>query len=88
MSRCEKLVAKARKSPKNITFSELRSLAECIGFQFARSKGSHFIYKLPGAQRVISIQEGKNGKAKPYQVKQLLREIDQLDDGTVDDGSY
>jgi len=37
-----------------------------------RVKGSHFIYKLKDPFYLISIQNMKDGKAKPYQVRQLL----------------
>ncbi|WP_155815885.1 type II toxin-antitoxin system HicA family toxin [Rhodothermus marinus] len=48
-------------------------LIECFGFEFAREKGSHRIYKT----RLINLQPGKNGKAKPYQVKQVLKIIEE-----------
>jgi len=37
-----------------------------------RVKGSHFIYRLEAPFFLISIQKTKDGKAKPYQVRQLL----------------
>lgn len=88
MARCEKLLEKARQSPTNVTFRELRYLVECFGFQLSRSKGSHFIYKAPDRPGVVTIQEGKDGKAKSYQVKQVLELIEQLEDRTGDHGSY
>jgi len=39
---------------------------------FDRTKGSHFIYLLDDPFFLISIQRMKDGKAKPYQVRQLL----------------
>ncbi|MDQ4079023.1 MAG: type II toxin-antitoxin system HicA family toxin [Chloroflexota bacterium] len=45
MSRCEKLLAKARNNPQGLRFRELERLAECYGFTFSRSKGSHRTYK-------------------------------------------
>lgn len=79
MGRCEKLLEKARESPGNLRFSELRRLAECYGFEFDRSRGSHFIYKRPGYPRLMSFQEGRGGEAKKYQVKQLLAALEDLD---------
>jgi hypothetical protein len=88
MPKCEKLLERARNSPENITFHELRQLAECFGFTRSRTKGSHHIYKLPGYPEIVNIQEGRNGKAKPYQVKQVVDHIDRLQDRTGDHGSH
>lgn len=38
-----------------------------------RIKGSHYIFSKNGIEEIVNIQE-VNGKAKPYQVKQI-REI-------------
>jgi hypothetical protein len=38
-----------------------------------RIKGSHYIFSKDGIEEIVNIQE-VNGKAKPYQVKQI-REI-------------
>lgn len=74
---CLKLLKKARQKPGNFDFKELCRLVECFGFEFAREKGSHRIYKSPGEPRLINLQPGKNGKAKPYQVKQVLKIIEE-----------
>lgn len=76
MGRCEKLLQAARQRPQNLKFKELCLLAECHGFVYRGTEGSHHVYKRPGS-RPLSFQEGQNGKAKLYQVKQLLAIIDQ-----------
>ncbi|WP_431978559.1 type II toxin-antitoxin system HicA family toxin [Rhodothermus marinus] len=43
---CLKLLKKARQKPGNFDFKELCRLVECFGFEFAREKGSHRIYRL------------------------------------------
>jgi hypothetical protein len=58
-------------------FSELCQLAECYGFQFARGRGSHRLYKKPGRRELMNFQDD-GGKAKEYQVKQLLAVIEEL----------
>ncbi len=58
-------------------FSEICQLAECYGFELARQKGSHRIYKKPGRRELMNFQEDA-GKAKEYQVKQLLAAIEEL----------
>lgn len=76
MPRREDLLAKARANPKGLRFSELLSLAESLGWQFNRGKGSHRIYIKEGSRSPMTFQEGPNGKAMPYQVRQLLDSIE------------
>jgi len=58
-------------------FSEVCQLAECYGFEFARQKGSHRMYKKPGRTGLMNFQDDR-GKAKEYQVKQLLAVIEEI----------
>ncbi len=76
MPTCEQLLELARSNPRGVRFVELCSLAECHGWQLARQSGSHHIYKRKGQMRLMDFQPGANGMAKPYQVRQLLRDID------------
>ena len=75
MSKYEKLLQKAVEASGNLRFADLCSLAELAGFVFDRSAGSHRIYKHPSGF-MMNFQD-VNGKAKPYQVKQLLDFIKQ-----------
>jgi hypothetical protein len=75
MGRCDKLLQRARTSPANLRFEELCQLAECHEFVLARQKGSHCLYKRPGEPRVMNFQDD-HGKAKEYQVRQLLSVIE------------
>jgi hypothetical protein len=77
--KCHKLYEKAKKNPKDLRFNELAFLCECIGMECDRTKGSHFIYKLDNPFFLISVQKMKDGKAKPYQVRQLLNFIEDND---------
>ncbi len=77
MSRCEKLLRKAQQTPGGLRYEEVCYLAECFGFVFDRQKGSHRIYKRNGFPRVMNFQND-NGKAKLYQVPQLLAAIEGL----------
>jgi hypothetical protein len=78
MSRCLKLLEAAKASPNNFRFDDLCALAECYGWVYRRQRGSHVIYEntaLPvESGRVMNFQD-KQGKAKPYQVKELLAAI-------------
>ena len=77
MSKIEKLLQKARNSPQNLRFEELRKLCVHFGMELAKSEGSHFIYSRKDDPKfIISIQEDKGGKAKTYQVKQLLDNVE------------
>lgn len=67
-----------RRSPKNVRFAELLKLCE-EHFGAARQSGSsHAVFKTPwpGDPRV-NIQNDK-GRAKAYQVRQVLLAIDKL----------
>ncbi|MCL2527353.1 MAG: type II toxin-antitoxin system HicA family toxin [Defluviitaleaceae bacterium] len=59
------------KSDANIRFADLKTLIYTLGFVFKGQKGSHAGYYHPGVHARISLQPTKDGKAKPYQVKQL-----------------
>lgn len=75
----EVVVASMRRNPSNIRFSDLSRVCDYY-FGTARHKGtSHRIYKTPwsGDPRV-NIQNSK-GKAKDYQVKQVLLAIERIE---------
>jgi hypothetical protein len=78
MDGIEKILRKARENPANLRFTELRKLCEHF-FGEPRQTSSHLIFKTPwpGDPRV-NIQD-RQGKAKPYQVRQVLAAIDKLD---------
>ena len=81
MAKLEKLLEEMRNSPQNVSFSDLQKVASHY-FGKPRNKGtSHFVYKTPWAgDPRINIQKAKGGKAKAYQVKQLLLAIEKLED--------
>ena len=85
MKQIDKTLKEMEKSPKNVRFSDLAAVCEHY-FGAPRNQGtSHHVYKTPwlGDPRV-NIQKGKGGKAKPYQVKQVLSAIKRLEE--EDDG--
>ena len=71
MSKFEKLMQKLLSgfSDRNMDFDELKSILSKLGFE-ERVKGSHHIYFKEGIDEIINLQPS-NGKAKPYQVKQV-----------------
>ena len=79
MSKTQKLLQEMAQTPHNVRFSDLAKICTAY-FGAPRQKGtSHHVYKTPwhGDPRV-NIQKGKNGKAKTYQVKQVLAAIKKL----------
>ncbi|MEX2410270.1 MAG: type II toxin-antitoxin system HicA family toxin [Candidatus Paceibacterota bacterium] len=75
MGKKDKLLNKAKNSAANLRFSDLIKLAELCGFEKKRQKGSHVMMKHETHDLFMNFQD-KNGDAKPYQVKQLLKDID------------
>jgi predicted RNA binding protein YcfA (HicA-like mRNA interferase family) len=79
MGKVAEIVLQMRSKPQNVRFADLCMVCDCY-FGTARQKGSsHRIYKTPwqGDPR-INIQNDK-GKAKVYQVKQVLKAIEILE---------
>jgi hypothetical protein len=83
MTKCEKLFQKAISSPNNLRIEEVCKLAECYGWVFQRQEGtSHGVYMHPALGNTpgsLMNFQSKNGKAKPYQVRQLLNAIEVLE---------
>jgi hypothetical protein len=76
MASVEDIVTGLRVKPKNVRFTDLRRVCDHY-FGQARQKGtSHRVYKTPwqGNPRV-NIQD-ERGKAKAYQVRQVLKAIE------------
>jgi predicted RNA binding protein YcfA (HicA-like mRNA interferase family) len=66
-----KLLAKSLTGSKDLRFTEAVRLAEAFGFQRSRVRGSHHVFVHPRLRELVNLQE-VGGKAKPYQVRQLL----------------
>ena len=80
MPTIEKILKAMRNNPRNVRFDDLAKVCE---YFFGRYHGSdsHRKYDTPWAgDPRINIQEFKDGKAKPYQVKQVLRAIELMED--------
>lgn len=74
----EKLIKRMRGNPEDINFSDLCKVCEYYFGKPRHNSSSHCIYKTPwrGDPR-LNIQNDK-GKAKVYQVRQVLKAIDKL----------
>jgi len=83
MDKCNKLLQRAQGAPGSLSFKEVCALAECHGFVSLRQTGSHAMYKHPSLHSAMGgfmNFQSENGKAKAYQVRQLLRAIEYLED--------
>jgi hypothetical protein len=74
----KKLFQKALQSPKNLAFHDLLNLARAFGFELSRVNGSHHVLVHPDVDRPLNLQE-VGGKAKPYQVRQFIRLVEEND---------
>jgi predicted RNA binding protein YcfA (HicA-like mRNA interferase family) len=70
-----KLLRYAIWRPANLRFAELVRLVEALGFRLDRVSGSHHIFLHPDVPVAVNLQNVK-GKAKPYQVRQVLKLIE------------
>jgi predicted RNA binding protein YcfA (HicA-like mRNA interferase family) len=73
-----KLLEKVLAGPKNVRFNDMITLVEAFSFRLSRVRGSHFIFEHPLIPELVNLQE-RNGKAKPYQVRQFLELVEQYD---------
>jgi len=80
VSRVEKVLKEIRQNPGSVRFSDLCKICDRYFGDPRHSGGSHRTYKMPwtGDPRV-NIQDDK-GNAKAYQVKQVLKAIDKLEE--------
>ena len=65
----------ARSGPQNLRFRDLIRLVEELGFRLVRVSGSHHIFTHPAIRELVNLQDVA-GKAKPYQVRQVLKLVD------------
>ncbi len=79
MATIEEILARMRADPKNVRFADLCKVCDFYFGKFRQGGSSHRIYKMPwkGDPRV-NIQNHR-GKAKAYQVRQVLRAIERLE---------
>lgn len=78
MATMDKLLEQMGRKPANVRFNDLKKVCKAYFGEPRQDGSSHAIFKTPwpGDPRV-NIQNAK-GKAKPYQVRQVLAAIKQL----------
>lgn len=74
-----KLLRTATNAPQSVWFDDLVALTKQFGWIEVGGDGSHTVFRHPEAAKIkdkyprpLNLQRGYNGKAKVYQVKQLL----------------
>jgi hypothetical protein len=79
VSEIEKILSQMRRAPAQVRYGDLYKLCVVYFGEPRQSGTSHAVFKTPwqGDPRV-NIQNAK-GKAKPYQVRQVLRAIDKIE---------
>ena len=79
MESTKEILKQFKQNPANVRFNDLCKVCEHYFGKARQSGSSHRIYKTPwrGDPRV-NIQNNK-GKAKAYQVKQVLKAIERLE---------
>ena len=74
-------MAAMRSAPQNTSYKDLHAVCNHLFGEPRQSGTSHAVFKTPwsGDPRV-NIQKTKGGSAKPYQVRQVLKAIDKLNE--------
>jgi predicted RNA binding protein YcfA (HicA-like mRNA interferase family) len=79
LARLEKLYMRVASASANARFEDVVHLAEAVGFVLTRTKGSHHVFCHSERPQLRLVLRERDGKAKPYQVRDLLRTIEQAD---------
>ena len=82
MVQTSKLVAQMRSAPSAVRFVDLAKVCSAYFGEPRQTGTSHKVYRTPWAgDPRVNIQRGEDGKAKAYQVKQVLAAIDKIEAG-------
>ncbi|MBS0195001.1 MAG: toxin HicA [Proteobacteria bacterium] len=80
MDRIAARVEDMRRSPQDVRFVDLAKVCEHFFGKPRQRSGSHCVYRTPWAgDPRVNIQCGPGGKAKVYQVRQVLAAIARLE---------
>ena len=61
--------------PQWPSYEEACAIAQAFGFRLSRIKGSHHVFAHESIPELVNLQD-VSGKAKPHQIRQLLRLIE------------
>jgi hypothetical protein len=75
----EAILAEMRQHPAGVRFADACKVASHYFGEPRQNGTSHKVWKMPWAgDPRVNVQKGEGGKAKAYQVRQLLRAIETL----------
>lgn len=77
MSSKWKRLERLKRNPRNVKLRDLVSLLKAFGFSLERVTGSHHIFTHPKWDGILNIQD-RGGEAKPYQVRQAIKAIEEV----------
>jgi hypothetical protein len=79
MADINQILEQMRREPSSIRFADFKKVCEHYFGKARQSGSSHAVFKMPWAgDPRVNIQDDK-GKAKTYQVRQVLQAIDKLE---------
>lgn len=79
IDKIRKILLRIRKNPKNVRFKDLCKICDYYFGPPSQCGGSHRIYKTPWPKDPRINIQSKKGISKVYQVKQVLKAIDKLE---------
>ena len=80
MSKHDKRLERIRRNPNGVAWSDLVAACDLCFGKPQRRRGSHLIYVTPWMDHPVLVLQPRKGGAKPYQVRQVLRAIDAMED--------
>jgi hypothetical protein len=79
MHKVDKILESMKENSKNVRFEDLVKVCSYY-FGYPRIRGSHYFFSVPWEGKPLTnIQKTNNGKAKVYQVEQVLKAIEKLE---------
>jgi hypothetical protein len=77
VSKFAKMLAAMRNNPRDVRFAALLLVVKRLGWTLMRIEGSHHMFAHARSDvPQLNLQVGKGGKAKEYQVRQMLAAAD------------
>ncbi|MXY80403.1 MAG: toxin HicA [Chloroflexi bacterium] len=75
----DKTLARIRRNPRDVRFDDLRKVCDYY-FGEPRQRGSHLFYRMPWEGKPLVNIQPMRGRAKEYQVRQVLKAIEKLEE--------
>ncbi len=79
MVRHERRLAKIRNNPADVSWADLTGICNMFFGKPRQGRGSHVIDDTPWMDHPVLVLQPRRGKAKAYQVRQVLRAIDVIE---------